>query len=738
MPDDSLPTKQKRLDQLFELCLASAEMNFDPERSLIAQPAADNPDVKTYWGAGALPYAHVMFAKGETEKAEGIIAAMLDSQETNPEHPHRGNWKWLVDDPEVGDLNAIQFVMRWFLPILVNFSDKMSDELLSCCSDSIRLALGEQERMNIAPTFSNIHIGSLFALLVGSEWLGDDHYFTLGVNRWNRWVAFTLENGAPHEYNSPDYGGWQLSALASIVQYVQDPTIRLQARIMYERLWLHLVLHIHTPTGQIAGPHSRSYWYTMTAGRGMTKDTIWLESGFEWLLKSGEYGGNDSLPAHFMNLSLTLVDQLMPSYLDSWLATQNSIFPYEVRETANRHINSDITTYHSKSFALGTASSTYSIGTDCFYIEHEANYLMLHYTKPEDAGRWGMMYSRYVVNNRHWGTMGPAPDRPKEGNFYDHGNFAGVQKNNKAIALYALMPEQEEVFSLKTVVAFQSGESLDTVWINSENIDIAQPRTLAKGDWLIVEDGDVYIGIYPLEQSNLNGAAPIRLERGPLGELWLSIYNYDGAAIRFWDYASLKGAFWRGNLRAGFVVEVAEKDSFSSAKGFLEHLQTAQITDHVDNNHIRTVTYQSEDDALTIRYDLWNTRPVERLYNGSIYDPPQLESPLAVQGDTGYLRSGSAKLYSKPQIMILVAPKTDSNQHYVVMNPTTQSTFLRFETAVGTITAEEFGMGRLEIAVGDDGIPCLQLDCLVEPKSLSVPDHIKVIQSNNLSKQDLI
>ena len=57
------------------------------------------------------------------------------------------------------------------------------------------------------------------------------------------------------------------------------------------------------------------------------------------------------------------------------------------------------------------------------------------------------------------------------------------------------------------------------------------------------------------------------LEQGPEGELWLTIYNYRGPAKRFWDYASLRGAFWRGNLRAGYVVEVAERGDVPVGRG---------------------------------------------------------------------------------------------------------------------------------------------------------------------------
>lgn len=724
-----ISAKQVRIEELYQLCLEAAESAFDPKRNLIAQPAADNPDVMTYWGAGALPYAHALLSQDDVEAVHtgaSIVLAMMESQVTNPHHPHQGNWKWLADDPEAGDLNAIQFVLRWFLPLLVNYSDKLPADVLEKCKDSIRMALGEEERMDVAPTFSNIHIGSLFALLVGAEWLGDEHFLAVGKARWERWVNFTLSNGAPHEYNSPDYGGWQLSALASIIQYVKDPTIRLQAQLMAERLWLHLALHIHQPTGQVAGPHSRSYWYTMTAGRGMTRDTFWLQTGWQWLLEVGGYGGSDDLPVSFMNLGLALVEQEIPRYLNSWFTYQQNALPYEVRETANRQEYSDITTYHSPSYALGTASKTYAIGTDCFYIEHEANYLMLHYKKSEDVGKWGMMYSRYVVNDRHWGTMGPAPDRPKEGNFYDHGNFAGIQYQNKAIGLYALMPEQEEVASLKTVIAFQSGDALNQIWINDNPVDLSESgQTLEHGDWLIIEDGDVYIGVFPLEQTVLSQSAPIRLERGPLGELWLSIYNYEGAPIRFWDYASLKGAFWRGNLRAGFVVEVAEYHEYASASDFLEHLKQAQVADAVDDKHIRTVTYHNGDMPMTLRYDLWNTCPVERLFGGQVYESPQLQSPLAVQGDTGYLEVGQARLYTQPQPIVLIAQDVDSSQQtFVAINPIDQCTHLRLETPIGTIFADEWGLGRIELHISADGNAVLRISCLQPPVNLSLPDGV--------------
>ena len=676
--------------------LQAAEALFDPQRNLIYQTAAGDSTVRTYRQAVSLPLALALLEIGDhasVARAAAIVAAVLESQERSPKHPHRGNWLWLADDDEVADINAVQFVLRGLLPLLVRYGSLLPPDLVQTCRRRVAFALEEQERMDVAPTFTNIHLMSLFALNVGGEWLQDRHFIVLGKTRWDRWVRFTLNSGAPHEYNSTTYGASSLVTLALMQELILNPAIRLQAKLMYERCWLHALLHLHTPTGQLAGPHCRSYWWPMQSGRSPVKDLLWRQTGWDWLLSPGPYGGDGEPPA-----SLDIErEHWLPPYLVPWLAHQTKAMPFEVRETANREQGADLTTYFTPSYALGTAGTTYRIGTDCFYIEHEANHLMLHYSRPQERGGWGMMYSRYVVNDRHWGTLGAAPDRPKDASFYDQGNFAGVQMGNKAIGLYALEAQYEEVFSLKTVVAFPSGPDLNRLWINDRRIDLgADLPSLRAGDWLIVEDGDVYIGVQPLEQSCLGREAPILLECGPLDELWLVIYNYRGAKKRFWEYASLGGAFWRGNLRAGFVVEVAERSAYASAARFFAHLRQSAVSDTTDRDFVRTVSYQSGDDSLSLRYDLWNTRPLDHALGGQPHCSPHLLSPLAVQGDSGTVAVGSAKLTTDPQPVWLIAQEVDPERRsWVAVNPQTRPTPLRLETPLGVISAASWGLGRL-------------------------------------------
>src|SRR5262249_38302025 len=155
----------------------------------------------------------------------------------------------------------------------------------------------------------------------------------------------------------------------------------------------------------------------------------------------------------------------------------------------------------------------------------------------------------------------------------------------------------------KTVVVFPAAETLDGVWLDDRPVSPGElPVAAGETGWLVVADGAVYVGVRPLEPSRLGREAPVLLERGPDGELWLTAYNYRGPAKRFWDYASLRGAFWRGNLRAGYVLEAALRHEYPSAAAFLAHLRTTAVEDTTAATSaspvVRTVTYRSGGETL--------------------------------------------------------------------------------------------------------------------------------------------
>jgi hypothetical protein len=681
----------------------------------------------------SLPLAHALLRQGDRASLKNactIIEEVISTQERHPLHPHRGNWPRYVGDEEVTDLNSAPFILRWLIPLLVNHGHQLPNDLLARCRQCLILALEEVERMDVLETYTNIHLMTIFALIVGGEWLEDGHFQEVGKNRWNRWVRYTVVSGAPREYNSSTYIGMDLTVLAKIFRLTRDPVIKLQANLLYERLWLHVALHIHQPTRQLAGPHSRCYWTPMLTGRERLTEILWRETGWSWLLEASPYEERATIELP-INLELALTDFWLPAFVSSWLENQHLVLPYEVHETASQSEGYDLTTYHAQTFALGSASRTYSTGTGILAIEQMANHMLLHYGRPDQPGGWGMMYTRYVVNNQHWGTLGSFAFRT-DTNFFEQGNFSGAQLRNKAIGLYSLLPLFDTyVNSLKTVIVFQSGETLERVWVNDKSINIDEiPLPIQPGDWVIVEDGGIYVGIRPLETTCLSREAPILLERGPLGELWLAIYNYKGDSKRFWEYASLGGAYWRGNLKAGFVVEVAQRSEYKSAAAFLDYLRQATIEEQ-EWEFVRTVVYRSGGDELTLSYDLWNTEPKERRFNGITYVPPNLASPLAVQGDRGELRVGNARLVTRPQQVWLVAQEVDPDQRtWIAVNPEDCITPLRFETLCGVITAEEWGLGRLEWRAPIGETETLIVDTLRRPLGLQVPKGVQIVYAN--------
>jgi hypothetical protein len=689
----------------------------------------DNIEIDRIIVGSPLTLAHALLHQGDSisiKNAEGIIKEVLNMQEHHLQHPHRGNWPRFVGDEEISDLNSAPFILRWLIPLLVEHEHQLDNDILALCRRSLNMALEELERMDVSLIYTNIHLMTLFAFIVGGEWLEDRHFQQIGKERWFRWVRFTVESGAPREYNSLTYMGMNLTVLANIQQMVKDSSIKLQARLLYERFWLHATVHIHRPTRQLAGPHARCYWTPMLTGRERLTEILWRETGWSWLLQSSPYE-NDSEEKIPVNLELALTDYWLPTFVSSWLDYQHKVLPYEVRETASNKEGYDLSTYLTSAFALGTASCTYNTGTGILAIEQMANNLLLHYARPEQSGGWGLMYSRYVVNDQHLGTLGSFSFR-RETNFFDQGNFAGVQIENKAIGLYALLPLYDTyVHSLKTVIAFQSGDTLERVWVDDKSIYLDEkPYPLELDNWLIVEDGVVYIGIRPLEPSSLSRDAPIQLERGPMGELWLVIYNYRGVPKRLWDYASLGGAYWRGNLKAGFVLEVAHRNEYASAVEFYNHLKHIIVED-TTNEFIRTVVYKSGCDELVLSYDLWNTDLKERRLNGIVYNPPNLASPLGVQGDSGELRVGNARLVTKPQQVWLIAQELDPvQQTWIAVNPEDHNTPFRLETPRGVITGEEWGMGRLEWCVPVKGNETLIVHTLRQPIGLQVPEGISV------------
>ena len=174
---------------------------------------------------------------------------------------------------------------------------------------------------------------------------------------------------------------------------------------------------------------------------------------------------------------------------------------------------------------------------------------------------------------------------------------------------------------------------------------------VAPGEWLVVADGAVYAGVRPLQPGCLGREAPIVLEQGPEGELWLTIYRCRGQALL--GLRLLRGASGRATCapatswRSRSVARtLRRRRSWTCAPRALQD----ETGPGPESALVRSVTYGSGGDELRLRYDLWHPPPGPCL-NGLPYHPPALRSPVAAQGSSGARGPGAPRCAPPPAVL---------------------------------------------------------------------------------------
>lgn len=619
-----------RARELYEIGREELAAQFDPERELVRH---DTDEGLYYTPRGTLTYARCLLLDGDAAErtlAARMIERVLASQERQPGNIHEGNFPWMVEDGHVTDLNAVEFVLEQLCHILLESEGRLPAPTRAAILAALRLGLAEVARLDVDIAYTNICLLDIHNSVLGGQLLGAPGWRERGERKLARWAAYTAASGAPREYNSPTYCGVDLTALAALAEHAADPAARLLARLLEERIWLHVAAHYHTPTTQLAGPHSRAYQRDVTGGRGFLKVVLYKVLGDERLLERSPFYPYQQGEGY---IDVARATYHCPRPVLALLAAKP--LPFAVRETADATEGLDLSSALTADWALGAASRTYS---------EQSDNLLLHYRKAAEPG-FGVVYTRFILNDKRIGSVYHASARSRSSNLNDEGDFRGLHHRNKALGVYGLRPQTADLASVRLDVFFPGRAGLGRVLVGNRPVGDL-PLDLPAGAPLIVEDGAVYVGVLPLRHSNLGRAAPVRLEERD-GDLVLSTVIYEGQPKRFWEYSSLGGPFYRGNIECGLALEVAARDEFPDAAAFAAHLAAARVED-VTADGVRTIRYRSGGDELLLRYRLADLGIVERRANVAALAPVPLASPLAVQGrpldGSGALRLGDARL----------------------------------------------------------------------------------------------
>ena len=546
----------------------------------------------------SLTFALALLLDGDDgSEAERNILNVLSMQERREGDPHYGNFKWLYEDEGVTDLNAVEFVLEGLTNILARVRDKLSSSTLEQVENAMRVGLLEIDSLNVHWTYTNIYVLDVHNRILGGHLLNDDAVRQRGLDRLRDWAERTKADGAPHEFNSATYSAVQITALASIVEFAGDNEATELALEMEQLIWRHVAVHWHSPTQQLAGPHSRAYRRDVVGAPDYLKVLMFKLLGEPRLLRAVPYLQG---PGAEGNVIVALTRYNCPPDASELF---DRVETREVTETPDRKHGLETTTYLTPSFALGSMSQPYGLGEPPeSWPGH--NSVIAYFTK-ESEPKYGVLYARYLVNDRRVGQF--VYESSKEAlDLWEEGVWRAVQQKNDAIVAYGLQPGgRGRIHRLRLdirLLGVDVGDEVlvgDTLYTDGV-LDVAALQVVA------IATGDVYIGIRPLEPTRLGHGPDVRVWQDGQ-ELIVSVFNYEGPPKGFWEYRSLGGPFFKGNVKNGVVLRVADCGDYASLAEFKASLAETPLTDTVDGS-LRTITFGLDGEELTLAYDLKGLR----------------------------------------------------------------------------------------------------------------------------------
>jgi len=598
---------------------SAAALFYDPVVHLVAN-TIDNGVFHSAWMSAEYGVALIEGgAAAAIERGEAVIDAVLTCQDMDERSPHYGNFRWEYEDDAVEDLNAVQFVLVRLIPLMLQRSGRLSEALVARVKDRIRIALDAVRRIDVSPVYSNIVAQDIANSILGGELLGAPEYTLRGVKKLRAWLNLIDQSGIPHEYNSPTYSFVTIEALRKIVALSTHAEAGALAQLIIVRVGLSVALRIHAETGRLAPPHCRAY-YPQLAFESPPESRA-----FSRLISAGA----------------------LPSWLD--LVLKHRPRPMMVSETSDALAGTVISSYLDKEFSLGVATQELATQSNRF-ISNQSNVFSIHYKRGKRATP-GLVFSRYLINDKWLGDYRTTPSRANDHIFRDEGSFRGALAGPRAFGLYTSseLDAWSRCTSAKAVLIWNRADDVDEIWVDGARIG-ETPAEVPEGALIVVGCGDVYVIVRPLGRTQLGTEAPIRIVE-QRGSLVIEMFNYRGPAKTFWELAK-PGAFFQGVVRNGFFAEVVAKSRYASGRAAHDAFARSRISEALDeartfdgeNQRNWALSYSDGKHELGIEVDLMRWQVQRRWADGETLDFPMLASPIARQDRSGHIKIGAASL----------------------------------------------------------------------------------------------
>ena len=197
------------------------------------------------------------------QRAFDVIDATIALQDTSTASRYCGVWPYYLEEPlsvkkSPVDFNWADFNAVSLLDVYMGHYDKLPDDLRRKIVNALIYAARSVQKRNVQPGYTNIAIMGTYVTFMVSHLFGLEEMQQYSRERLKKFYDYTLERGFT-EYNSPTYTIVALDELDRMKRHIADAGAKPMIDSLYNLAWEVVARHFHRPTGQWAGPHSRSY-----------------------------------------------------------------------------------------------------------------------------------------------------------------------------------------------------------------------------------------------------------------------------------------------------------------------------------------------------------------------------------------------------------------------------------------------------------------------------------------------
>jgi hypothetical protein len=531
------------------------------------------------------------------------------------------------------------------ISLLHGVPDRLDERTRNALRSAIRSELVNASATECKDGNVNHPLGAYCTLILGGELSTESWAIELGLRRLRRFQqrigdhrSRKLRQAEMSEYNSLTYTALDLTFLALIAEYAQNPEARSLARFLEEALWVNVAMHYHAPSGQFAGPHSRSYFEDSFGGYSVLHGALLAASGREMFLDpslSVRFDHPSDLlqnaltavtPYHFPGRAAAIAWEKpfpfsfgMTTYGESYHENSRRDPPPDAAGTpksAERPFAfdeevypggwTDLTTFMTRDYALGSAATPY-------VNAGHADSVMLRIRRSDEirsVSDFRSVFTRGVYNGALPGVPNfchTTSSHVDASYLSEEGRCATYQHENRLIVSYS--PKRaghRGIESFRTDFIFSYPAPFDVIAVDGRPVTLfpVHVRTRSR---ICIRDGRTFTLLIPLEPVPAAGTSPVHLSVEKDFFL-ISTYNYIGPAK---DCTREEVNNWS----SAFFLEVWTEDQFDDWTEFLKHARTVNVETAVEAN-TRRIVARSKDAVMEFLYDPFREHILSRTWCG--------------------------------------------------------------------------------------------------------------------------